>query len=205
MSDLDGTLTDQPSSWQYVFEKLDLWDNKAERNLHKFLNNEIDYDKFIELDVKLLKGVSVKSYLEIINSINFRSGFTELFGYFSKLHSKNILVSSGLMDLANRINSLVPFNEVFANKLHHDGKILNGEYDKVVGWDEKDRIMRHIRKTHPKSYIIAFGDTSADLPLINYSDLNFACFSSSDKLNSAAQHRISNLQDALTIIQKTLG
>lgn len=205
VSDLDGTLTDQVSSWQYVFEQSNLWIDKAERNLELFLNKEIDYDKFIDLDVKLLKGLPVQRYLKIIDSINFRAGLHNLFNCLKTYNSINILVSSGLMDLATRISNIIPFSEVYANKIHHNGKILNGEYDKIVGWDEKGRIMKRIRKLNPNSFIIAFGDTSGDLPLIENSDLNFACFSNSKELNSAAQYKISNLQDAISIIKKTFG
>ena len=205
VSDLDGTLTDQSSSWQYVFEELGLWVNQAELNLKKFLAKEICYDQFIELDVSLLKGVPIKQYLKIIESINYRTGLIDLFEYLKTINSTNIIVSSGLMDLAERINKEIPFSQIYANKIYRNNQYLDGRYEKIVGWHGKEKIMSQIKNSNPNSFIIAFGDTSADLPLIRFSDLNFSCFSNSDELNSAAQYQITNLLDAAKIIQKTLG
>ena len=204
ISDLDGTLTTEQSSWQYILERLNLWIPEGKKNLEKFLNKEINYDEFIQLDVSLLKGVPVHKYLDVINSIKFNQGAFELFDYFKATSSKNIIVSSGLMDLAIKLNNFFPLSQIFANVIHNDGEVLTGSYVKNVGWNDKKGIMKNIKSAHPNYYIIAFGDTSADLPLIQMSDLSFSCFSHSDELIAAADYNITNLLDAIEIISNEL-
>lgn len=205
VSDLDGTLTKEPSSWQYVLEKLNLWENKGENNLQMFLNNEIDYDQFINLDVKLLEGIRKEQYYAIIKSIAFREGLVALFDYFKTINSTNIILSSGLQDLADRLSESVKISEIYANKIHKNEHFLTGSYDKIVGWNDKSKIFKQIKKSNPYSFIIAFGDTSADLPIIEQSDLGFSCFSNSEKLNKTADFELTDLRDAIKIIQNTIG
>ena len=205
VSDLDGTLTTVSSSWQFVLEHLDLWENQGENNLQLFLHNKITYDEFIRLDAALLQGIHEQKYLDVISQIPFRGGLLDLFGTFKKNNIKNItIVSSGLHDLALRLANMVPITHIFSNKLHRTNSYLNGNYTKNVGWHDKELIMKQIKSEIPNDYIVAFGDTQADLPLIKMADLSFACFSQSNDLISNATHSIDNLFDAITIINKIL-
>ena len=203
VSDLDGTLTNQPSSWQFVLEGLDLWYERGENNLDLFLNKKITYDEFIRLDVELLKGIPVKDYLAIINKITFRKGLNELFEYLQTLQSNNIILSSGLYDVAERLKAQVPIGTIYANEIHRNKQTLTGQYTKNVGWHDKDLLMKKIKLNHSDSYIIAFGDSLADLPLMENSDLSFSCFSNSSELNSKATFTITHLKDAIDDIEKT--
>ena len=205
VSDLDGTLTTVSSSWQFVLEHLGLWENQGENNLHLFLHNKITYDEFIRLDAALLQGIHEKKYLDIISQIPFRGGILDLFRTFKKININNItIVSSGLDDLALRLANMVPVTHIFSNKLHRTNGYLNGNYTKTVGWHDKELIMKQIKSQNPYDYIVAFGDTQADLPLIKMADLSFACFSQSNELVSNATYSVDNLFDAITIINKTI-
>lgn len=205
VSDLDGTLTTIESSWQFVLENLGLWENKGSRNLQLFLDAKIDYDKFIDLDVALLKGIDLDRYLEIINEIPFQEGLENLFAYFRSLEiNKIIIISSGLKDVANRLASKVSISNIYANELHRTNNQLNGRFTKNVGWHDKEKVMKQLKSQNPDSKIIAFGDTLADLPLINMADVSFACFSHSKELNSNASFILENLNDAISIINETL-
>lgn len=204
ISDLDGTLTTQHSSWQFVFEQLGLWHGLGEKHLNMFLAEKISYDEFIKMDVELLKDLPVHTYLDIINKIVFRQGLVELFDFLSTYNSENIIVSSGLQDLAERLRSVIPIKHIFANVINRAKGKLDGSYVKNVGWNGKEQIMKKLKLAYPESFIIAFGDTSGDLPLIKYSDLSFSCFSSSDELNAQADYVITNLKDAISIINRTI-
>ncbi len=205
VSDLDGTLTTQESSWQYVLENLNLWHNQGKNNLEKFLKKQIDYDEFIKLDVELLKGTTIGKYLSIINNISLRNGLNDLFIYLKNINSKNIIVSSGLKDVVDRISTIIDIHEFFVNEIHNDGHILNGSYTKNVGWHEKEKIMKLIKQDNPNSFIIAFGDTSADLALFKYANLKFSCFSKASDLIAKADYNINDLCRARIIIESILG
>lgn len=204
ISDLDGTLTTQQSSWQFVFEELGLWYGRGEKHLHLFLDGKISYDEFIKMDVALLKDVPVQKYLETIDKITFRKGLVELFDFLKGYNSENIIVSSGLMDLAKRLGNYIPIKQIYANEINHTHGLLDGTYTCKVGWHGKEQIMKKLKLAYPDRFIIAFGDTSGDLPLIKYSDLSFSCFSSSDELNAQADYVITDLKDAISIINRTI-
>ena len=205
VSDLDGTLTTQESSWQFVLENLNLWDNKGKKNLELFLTNQIVYDDFIKLDVGLMKGTTLDNYNSIFNIIPFRDGLLELFEYFKQLNSTNIIVSSGLKTLAERISRIIPVHHLYANEIHNDGKYLTGSYTKNIGWHDKEKIMKELRKCYQNSYIIAFGDTKADLALFHYADLRFSCFSNSTDLIAESDFDITDLKKTIPIIKSLLG
>ncbi len=201
ISDLDGTLTNHTSSWQFVLEYLNLWENKGEKHLHQFLSNEIDYDEFIKKDVELLKNTPLTKYFEAINKISFREGVGELFTYFQKFNSVNIIVSSGLKDLADRLSTRISIKQIFANELNKDTEKLDGTYIKNVGWNDKQLIMKKLKLSYSNSFIIAFGDTNADLPLLENSNLGFSCCNESHVLNAKADYIISDLKDAIPLIE----
>ena len=109
------------------------------------------------------------------------------------------------MDVAERLKKRVSINKIFANEIHHDSYRLNGQYTNNVGWFGKEKIMKNLREVYSDNYIITFGDTSADLPLIENSDLSFSCFSNSTELISKADFNINHLKDAIPIIETTLS
>lgn len=199
ISDLDGTLTEVPSSWQFVLEDQNLWD-LGKLNLELFLSKKINYDEFIKLDVELLKNLPTDSYLNSINKIKFRDDFKPVFEFFKMRGGKLILISSGLMDLAKVANEKFQFDNIFANELLKENGKLNGKYITNVGWNDKGKIMNEISTLNKNSPIITLGDSSGDLPLIKHSQLSFSCFSSNQELNKLATYEINNAEEIKSII-----
>src|SRR5689334_13230519 len=67
--DLDGTLTKIPSPWQYVHERLGVWETKACSYLEEWLSGKICYEEFCQRDTSLWNGRSIgeiHSYLDEI-------------------------------------------------------------------------------------------------------------------------------------------
>jgi len=203
LSDLDGTLTEIPSSWQFIMEWFDLCESKGKYHLNSFLKKEITYDEFIRLDVVAWKGITSEDYLNAIKKIKFRSGVKELFNFFSETGARIYIISSGLMDLAVRAKNLFPVHEIYANVILKENGYLNGKYIKNVGWNDKqskEMIVKRILNENSKSLpIIAFGDSSGDSHLINNSDLSFSCFSFDEELNRTATHVINEKSNFFSI------
>lgn len=56
--DCDGTLTKVKSSWQYLHERLGLWDDHADAFQHRYRAGEIDYEEFCRRDAEPLEGLA---------------------------------------------------------------------------------------------------------------------------------------------------
>ena len=119
-------------------------------------------------------------------------------------NSYNIIISSGLKDVVEWLGKMIPINHFFANEILSENDYLNGKYIKNVGWDQKNEIMNKVKISNPQSFIIAFGDTSSDLPLIENSDLSFSCFSDSSDLIEKADYNISDLKKVIEVIKNEL-
>src|SRR5215470_12685423 len=68
--DLDGTLTKTPSPWQYVHERLGVWENTACEYLQEWLSGRIAYDEFCRRDTRLWAGRSVREIEDYLDEIN---------------------------------------------------------------------------------------------------------------------------------------
>ena len=79
--DLDGTLTQERSIWEYIHKQLGKWYGFAEEYQKKFLAGEISYDRFCELDAEVWKGMKVEELSEIVKTVPFHPGVDELIGY----------------------------------------------------------------------------------------------------------------------------
>ena len=63
--DLDGTLTQERSIWEYIHKQLGKWVGFAEAYQKKFLAGLISYEEFCELDAKVWRGMRVGKLTEI--------------------------------------------------------------------------------------------------------------------------------------------
>jgi len=80
--DLDGTLTQERSIWEYIHKQLGKWCGFAEEYQKRFLAGEISYERFAELDAEVWKGMSVEELLEIVKKVPFHRGADELITHF---------------------------------------------------------------------------------------------------------------------------
>ncbi len=48
--DLDGTLTETRSVWQYIHERVGTWEKGADRNFREYRRGRIGYEEFCERD-----------------------------------------------------------------------------------------------------------------------------------------------------------
>lgn len=208
VSDLDGTLTTEHSVWQFVMERLGVWESHGRHHLEAFLTQAITYEEFIRLDVAAWKGVSHSRYLDIIEEVIFRPGAFELFQSLKQEGAYIVLLSSGLHDLARRAQSLFPVDRIYANIIHDGGGVLNGSYTQVVGWHGKGEIMLALREEfYPNlgnAPIIALGDTTGDLAMFDQAKLKVACFSESDELKNQADLVTSDLFSLMAQIREFL-
>src|SRR5512137_72808 len=79
--DLDGTLTQERSIWEYIHKELGKWYGFAEDYQKQFLAGRISYQRFCELDADVWKGMRVEEVAKIAQRVAFHAGADELIRY----------------------------------------------------------------------------------------------------------------------------
>ncbi len=188
--DVDGTLTKVRSSWQYLHEKLGIWDSNAERYQGMFRRGEINYHKFCELDAGLWAGIALEDVEALIDTIQYRDHIEEFFASLKGKGIKVALVSTGIYFLVNRVNGDFDLDYAFSNHLLHDGDHLTGRVKVEVDWDDKPKIVRRLKRELgvKKEDVAVFGDSDGDLGMFDAGGICIAVEPSSCSLKGKAHH-----------------
>ena len=199
--DLDGTLTQERSVWEYIHKQLGKWHGFAEEYQNQFLAGQINYQRFCELDAEVWKGMKVEEVLEIAKSVPFHSGVDELISYLKQKGLKLSMVSSGLSILSNWVHKRYGFDYSVSNDLLHENGVLTGKvkiqvyYDKKAEWVE--RILKQFGVKPEEA--IAIGDSKGDMDMFQMVGFSIAFNSSCRDLDQIANIRIQrkNLKDII--------
>lgn len=186
--DVDGTLTTVRSSWQYVHERLGIWEGKAERYQEAFRRNEISYREFCFLDGKLWEGIPLGDVMKIIDEIGYRKGVDDFFQILRNKNRTFALVSTGLSFLVERVQDDFDIEFAFSNHLLDDGKYLTGEVEVAVDWDDKVTIVRDLKKQLGigRDDVAIFGDSEGDIGMFEAGGFCIAVEPTSDLLRKKA-------------------
>jgi phosphoserine phosphatase len=204
--DLDGTLTEERSVWEYIHKELGKWYGFAEEYQKEFLAGKISYDRFCELDAEVWKGMSVEALSEIVQKIPFHSGVDELIGYLKHKELKLAMVSSGLSLLSNWVHQRYGFDYSVSNDLLHENGVLTGKvkiqvyFDKKAEWVEK--ILKQFRVKSEE--MMAIGDSRGDLELFRLAGFSVAFNSSCRDLDQIASVCVQSQDLADVIVQLPL-
>jgi phosphoserine phosphatase len=199
--DLDGTLTQERSIWEYVHKRLGKWYGFAEDYQRQFLAGEITYQRFCELDAEVWKGMKGEELLEIVKRVPFHPGVDKLISYLKDKGLKLSMVSSGLSILSNWVHEKYGFDYSVSNDLLHENGTLTGEvkikvrYDKKAEWVEK--ILKQFGVKPEEA--IAIGDSRGDIDMFRVVGFSIAFNSSCRDLDQIASVCIQsqNLADVI--------
>ena len=186
--DLDGTLTQERSIWEYIHKQLGKWYGFAEDYQNLFLAGKISYEEFCERDAQVWKGMRVDELLEIVKTVPFHPGVDELTTYLKQRGLKLSMVSSGLSLLSNWVHQKYGFDYSVSNDLLHENGILTGKvkiqvcYDKKAEWVEK--ILKQFGVKPEEA--IAIGDSKGDIDMFQMVGLSIAFNSSCQDLDQIA-------------------
>jgi len=201
--DLDGTLTQERSIWEYIHKRLGKWYGFAEEYQKQFLTGEISYERFCELDAEVWKGMRVEELLEIVKAVPFHPGVDELINYLKQKRLKLSMVSSGLSLLSDWVYERYGFDWSISNDLLHENGILTGKVKIQVYYDKKAEWVRRIFKqfgVKPKE-VIAIGDSLGDMDMFQMVGFSIAFNSSCPDLEKIASVCIQS-QNLADIIPK---
>jgi phosphoserine phosphatase len=192
--DLDGTLTQERSIWEYIHKRLGKWYGFAERYQSQFLAGEISYKEFCECDAQVWKGMKVEDMLEIVKGVPFQPGVDKLINYLKEKGLKLTLVSSGLSLLSDWVHQKYRFDYSISNDLLHENGVLTGKVKIQVYYDRKAEWVRRILKqfgVKPEE-VIAIGDSKGDMDMFRMVGFSIAFNSSCKDLEQIASVCIPN-------------
>jgi phosphoserine phosphatase len=199
--DLDGTLTQERSIWEYIHKQLGKWYGYAEEYQKEFLAEKISYDRFCELDAEVWKGMRVAELLEIAKTVPFHQGADELISYLKNKGLKLAMVSSGLSILSHWVHQKYGFDYSVSNDLLYEDGTLTGKVKIQVYYDKKAEWVKRILKQFKmkSEEVIAIGDSLGDIDMFQMVGFSIAFNSSCSDLDRIASVCIQsrNLSDII--------
>src|SRR5438128_2480622 len=117
--DLDGTLTKTPSPWQYVHERLGVWETTACHHLRKWLAGDIKYEEFCRLDASLWNGRSVDEIYSYLDEIEWNRHVDTVVDKLVRAGIPSVIISSGFKYVASKIQRRYGWDPllIYANEL----------------------------------------------------------------------------------------
>ena len=201
--DLDGTLTQERSIWEYIHKQLGKWYGFAEEYQNLFLAGKISYEEFCERDALVWKGMRVEELLEIAQTVPFHPGVNELINFLKQKGLNLSMVSSGLSLLSNWVHQRYEFDYSVSNNLLHENGVLTGKVKIQVYFDKKAEWVRKILnqfEVKPEE-VIAVGDSRGDIDMFQMVGFSIAFNSSCKELDKIASACIQS-QNLADIIPK---
>jgi phosphoserine phosphatase len=117
--DLDGTLTKTPSPWQYVHERLGVWESKACGYLQEWLSGKISYEEFCHRDAGLWNGRSVDEIYSYLDEIEWNRHVPRVVETLTAARIPSVIISSGFKYVASKIQRQCDWDPllIYANEL----------------------------------------------------------------------------------------
>jgi phosphoserine phosphatase len=207
--DMDGVIIRNTNSWRAVHEA---FGTSNEEGLRLFMSGKIDDHEFIRRDVELWKGAKGKLHhddvAKVLSTFHPEPAAADVFGAFHRAGITTAIVSGGLEPLARRIGEALSVDRVFCNGLEVDqegyltghGKVgvpLRGKGDLVVKLRDGLGLAR--------SDVVAFGDTSIDIPMFRESGFGIAVDPKDEETRKAASIIVPDLGSAIPIVNDLLN
>jgi phosphoserine phosphatase len=190
--DMDGVLTEEKSSWFYVNNRLGI--NNRE-NFIKYMDGKLPYEDFFIRDIRAwiekYPGIRHDDIKKILDEIDPVPGLENAISYLKRNGIMSVIVSGGILWLAERLVKDYGIDEAYANGIFSDstGKIIpDGEVQ--VNPLKKDIVMKKVMEKYNVSpeECIAVGDSESDYSMYRAVN-NFIAFNS----DSEALSKISKI------------
>lgn len=175
--DMDGTLTEEPSSWEYVHRSLGIDNHKAFR---LYRNRAINYSDFFKADIKawlhMHPRLSKKDVKSILGKIPLRTGSLDVINDLRKRGVSIAVVSGGISWLLDIIAERASIDFKYSNVIYTD---VNGIIEAAgrieVIPERKDLVVSMLQqrlKIEPAE-TISVGDSMENGMIHRYSKIKF--------------------------------
>jgi len=203
--DIDGTLRRVRDPWIHLHNHLGVAD-LAKDFPARWQKGEISYDEWAELDAALWRGYSRENIVEALEFNPFRAGARELVDWFNSRSIPCVGISSGLSVFNDVTAEELKIKEIISNELQFEGDICNGKIAIQVNEENKGRVMDKVLQRYraAEEQVVAFGDGTADIPLLQKAGLGVAICPSSEMVSFSAVHVVGEepIDRALPFVEK---
>lgn len=229
--DMDRVLVDHFSTWQFIYDKLNI-SNKEAFDLYN--QGKLDEWDWLKLDLALIKQnhptIDDAILREMCSNMPLMAGMKECLEWIVSNNHEVAIISGGLQETAREISLMFPSEKewkkrwgginrhhgrdtkfhVFTNGwlMKRDGTIEDyGRYQ--VQMNGKGSIVKMLQRRLeiPKEHTIAVGDSAGDIDMFRESGLSI-CFNPLDEkpvLVADTTIRSSNLLDVLSVIKSKIS
>jgi phosphoserine phosphatase len=165
--DLDGTLTTVPSPWQYVHQRLGVWETTACHFLNEWLAGGISYEEFCQRDARLWNGRTVGEIHGFLDEIDFNRHVPAVVERLVARKIPSIIISSGFKYVASKIQHQCAWDPllIYANELADGPTVqinVSGDFSSPIS---KKRLaedaLKNIGSSMDQSLVVS--DTTRDL------------------------------------------
>lgn len=173
--DVDGTLMNAVSSWQFLHERLGTWD-KGKQYAEQFFRGAITYEDWARQDASLWGGLKLEKVRQIIDGIQYTIGARGVVTTLRRNGFKVVLLSAGLSLVKERIEREIGVDDSLANDLKVEKGFLTGEVKVNVAIDNKDTVLLRMLKKFNLGIdeCAAVGDDETMIPLFEKVSLPIA-------------------------------
>ena len=203
--DIDGTLRRVRDPWIHLHNHLGVAEETKDLP-ELWEKGEITYEEWARLDASYWRGHSRDHIVAALEANPFRAGARELIGWFTSRSIPCVGISSGL-SIFNEITAQeLGIKEIISNELNFDGEICSGEISIQVNEENKGEIMDEMLKRYSvkDKQVAAFGDGTADIPLLRKAGLGVAICPSNEAVRSSAGHVVNEepIDQAIKFVEK---
>jgi phosphoserine phosphatase len=187
--DIDGTLRRVRDPWIHLHNHLGVADLAKEFPV-RWQRGEISYDEWAELDAALWRGYSREKIVEALALNPLRAGARKLVDWFNSRSIPCVGISSGLAIFNELTAEELKIKEIVSNELKFEGNICNGKIAIQVNEENKGQVMDNILRRYNTAaeQVVAFGDGTADIPLLTKAGLGVAICPDHESVRFSADH-----------------
>jgi len=169
--DLDGTLTRVPSPWQYIHERLGVWESTACYHLEQWVSGKISYEEFCRRDTDLWNGRPVEEIYSYLDEIVWNRHVPAVVEKLVRACIPSVIISSGFKYVASKIQKHCGWDPllIYANELV-DGPMVrinvSGDFQSPLSKKAlAERALAMVGSTMSNSLVVS--DSTRDLEQLN--------------------------------------
>lgn len=159
----------------------------------KAMAGEMDFKESLVQRVRLLKGLKESLLKEVFDGLKLTPGALELVRALKSQGYKVALVSGGFTYFTDRLNEVLNFDHVYANKLVIENGVVTGEVEgDIIDAERKGEIIEELRALYglQKEQVVAIGDGANDRIMLANAGLGIA-FNAKDALKKVSSGAVS--------------
>ena len=169
--------------------------DEVSRITESAMRGEIDFKQSFIKRVSLLKGLDESVMKEIADNLPITDGAERLFKTLKQCGYKTAILSGGFTYFGNHLKTKLGVDYVFANELEiKDGKLTGKHLNEIVDGQRKAELLKLLafKEDIHLEQVIAVGDGSNDLPMLQLAGLGIA-FHAKPKVKASAKQAISTI------------